>query len=269
MPKSGLIFIGLGLYDEKDISLKAYDRIKECSKVFAEFYTAYLMGTTKKSLEKILGREIIILTRRETEKGEVILSAAEKEPVAFITCGDPFTATTHVDLRLRAIKRGIKTAVIHGSSIITAVPGLLGLQQYKFGRITTLPFREKDYFPISPYHVIRDNKEMGFHSLVLLDIQSETNQFMSASEGIELLLDMEHHCNENVILQDTLACVVARAGSMEPTICANTIQQLRKKDFGPPLHTIVIPGHLHFMEIEALHKLADLPPSLAEKIQKL
>ena len=41
------------------------------------------------------------------------------------------------------------------------------------------------------------------------------------------------------------------------------------KDFGPPLHTIVIPGNLHFMEIEALELCADLPVELKTKIQKL
>jgi diphthine synthase len=34
-------------------------------------------------------------------------------------------------------------------------------------------------------------------------------------------------------------------------------------DFGPPLHTLVIPGKLHFMETEALVAFAGLPPELA------
>jgi diphthine synthase len=52
-------------------------------------------------------------------------------------------------------------------------------------------------------------------------------------------------------------------------VIANTIHNLRQKDFGPPLHTIVIPGNLHFMEIEALELCADLPLELKTKIQKL
>ena len=40
MPNGSLTFIGLGLYDEKDISSKGLEETKKCDKVFAEFYTA-------------------------------------------------------------------------------------------------------------------------------------------------------------------------------------------------------------------------------------
>jgi diphthine synthase len=33
---------------------------------------------------------------------------------------------------------------------------------------------------------------------------------------------------------------------------------LLKVDFGPPLHSIVVPGELHFLEEEALRVLAGL-----------
>ena len=45
MSVGSLVFIGLGLYDEKDISLKGIEEIKNSELVFAEFYTAKLMGT--------------------------------------------------------------------------------------------------------------------------------------------------------------------------------------------------------------------------------
>ena len=149
------------------------------------------------------------------------------------------TATTHVDLRLRAIKNGIKTKVIHGSSIVTAVSGLLGLQNYKFGRTTTLAYPEKDYFPTSPYDVIKENKKM------------------------------EEKHKENIFNELTVICVVARAGSDEPITVAGAVNDLIDRDFGPPLHTMVIPGKLHFMEIEALETLAQLPAQQGGKIQKL
>ena len=175
------------------------------------------------------------------------------------------TATTHVDLRIRAVKNGIKTRVVHGSSIVTAVPGLLGLQNYKFGRTTTLAFPEKDYFPTSPYDVIRDNKKMGLHTLVLLDIQADKNRFMTANQGLELLLEMEKKQGEHVLGEDSVVCVVARAGSDNPVVVANSVAFLKKIDFGPPLHTIVVPGNLHFMEIDALTRFAGLPGVLGKK----
>lgn len=269
MQKGNLTFIGLGLHDEKDISLKGFEEINNCDEVYAEFYTAKLTGTDIKKIEKTIGKPVEILSRVETEKGDIILNSAKDKNVVFLTAGDPMTATTHVDLRLRAIKNVIKTKVIHGSSIIAAVSGLLGLQNYKFGRTTTLVYPEKDYFPTSPYDVIKDNKKMGLHTLVLLDIQADNNRYMTANEGMKLLLKMEEKHKENIFNEETVICVVARAGSDEPITVAGTVNDLINSDFGPPLHTMVIPGKLHFMEIEALETLAQLPAQQGGKIQKL
>ena len=259
MLKGKLTFIGLGLFDEKDISLKGIEEIKNCEKVYAEFYTAILSGTKLNKIEKTIGKKIEVLSREETEKGDKILELAETKKVVFLTCGDPMSATTHIDLRLNALKNGIKTKIIHGSSIFTAVPGLLGLQNYKFGRTTTLAFPEKDYFPTSPYSVIDFNKKLGLHTLVLLDIQAEKKTYMTANDAMKLLLEMEEKIKGNVFKQNTIICVVAKAGSDEPVVAAGFIKDLINRDFGPPLHTIVVPGKLHFMEFEALKILAQLP----------
>jgi len=269
MNKGRLTFIGLGLFDEKDISLKGLNEIKNCDKVYAEFYTAKLTGTNISKIEKTIGKHVEILSREETERGDKILKSAKDKHVGFLTCGDPMTATTHVDLRLRADKMRIKTRVIHGSSIVTAVPGLLGLQNYKFGRTTTLAYPEKDYFPTSQYHIIKENKEMGLHTLVLLDIQADKERYMTANEGMKLLLKMEEKHGEGIFNEDSIICVVARAGSPKPIVAANTIKNLIDRDFNSPLHTLVIPGKLHFIEIEALQALAQLPAQQIRKLQKL
>ncbi len=269
MSKGSLTFIGLGLYDEKDISLKGLEEIKKSDKVFAEFYTAKLNGTDINKIEKTIGKPVEVINREETEKGDRILNTAKYKTVVFLTCGDPMTATTHVDIRLRAAKMGIKTKIIHGSSIVTAVPGLLGLQNYKFGRTTTLAFPEKDYFPTSPYYIIKENKEIGLHTLVLLDIQADEKRYMTANEGINLLLKMEEKHKENIITEENVVCVVARAGSSEPIVIADAIKHIINRDFGPPLHTVVIPGKLHFMEVEAIQILAQLPAQQVGKLQKL
>ena len=269
MLNGSLTFIGLGLYDEKDISLKGMDEIKNCDKVYAEFYTAKLTGTDIAKIEKRIKKTIEVLSREEAEKEDRILESAKDENVVFLTCGDPMTATTHAALRLSAIKMGIKTRVIHGSSIVTAVPGLLGLQNYKFGRTTTIAYPEKDYFPTSPYNIIKDNKEIGLHTLVLLDIQADKDRYMTANEAMKLLLKMEEKHRENIFNEDSVVCVVARAGSAEPITVASAVKDLINRDFGPPLHTLVIPGKLHFMEIEALQVLAQLPAQQGRKLQKL
>lgn len=269
MTKGALSFIGLGLYDENDISLKGLDEIKKADKIFAEFYTAKLVGTNIEKLERLFGKKIVVLNREETEKGDLIINSAGKEKTVFLTTGDSMTATTHVELRIRAIKQGIKTKVIHGSSIVSAVSGLLGLQNYKFGRTTTLAYPEKDYFPTSPYDVIQENKEMGLHTLVLLDIQEDKKRYMTANEGLSLLLEMEKKVGKKLFESKTVVCVVARAGSEDPVVKTGAIKELVNEDFGKPLHSIVIPGRLHFMEVESLTILAQLPAYLEEKLQKI
>jgi len=264
-----LLFVGLGLYNEKDVSLNGLSEIKQCGKVFAEFYTSKLISLKKEDFEQTFGKHVEILTREETEKGDKILDCASKENVVFLTCGDPMTATTHVDLRIRAERRGITTKIIHSGSIVTAAPGLLGLQNYKFGRTTTLAFPEKNYFPTSPYSVILDNKKMGLHTLVLLDIQADKDVYMTANRGLKLLLEMEEKLGKHLFDEESVVCVVARAGSPEPTVAAGSIKELIKQDFGGPLHTIIVPGDLHFMEIEALEIFAGLPKQLSEKLQKV
>ena len=161
MSNGKIAFIGLGLNDETDISLKGLNEINNCSKVYAEFYTAKLFGTSIKKLEIQINKKIIILTREKVEQGDKIIEDAKNNHIAFLSCGDSMAATTHLDLRLRAINEGIQTEIIHGSSIFTAVPGLLGLQNYKFGRTTTLTYTEGDYFPTSPYDIIKQNHKLG------------------------------------------------------------------------------------------------------------
>ena len=90
---------------------------------------------------------------------------------------------------------------------------------------------------------------------------------LSAEEHLGWYMEEIH--KENIISEDNIICVVARAGSNKPITVAGTIKDLSKQDFGSPLHTLVIPGKLHFMEIEALKSLAQLPAQQGRKIQKL
>jgi len=269
MTKGQLLFIGLGLNDENDITLKGLEQLKHCDTVYAEFYTSQLTDTTIKVLEKKIKKKILLVSRTDIEKATYILDEAEKKTVALLVGGDPMMATTHIDLRLRAKERNIPTSIIHNSSITTVAPGLLGLQNYKFGRTTTLVFPEKNYFPTSPYTVIKNNIPMGLHTLVLLDIQAEKNRYMTAHEGLNLLIRMEQEKKDNIIDEKHIVCVVARAGSPTMILAADTIPELLTKEFGPPLHSLVIPGELHFMEIQALVAFAGLPEEKAKKIQKL
>lgn len=93
------------------------------------------------------------------------------------------SATTHTDIVLRARALNIPTRVIHNASIMNAV-GACGLQLYNFGQTVSLVFFTDSWRPDSFYDRIKENADLGMHTLVLLDIkvkeQSEENLARSA-----------------------------------------------------------------------------------------
>lgn len=257
-----LYIIGLGLYDEDDISIKGMKTLKRCDRIFAEFYTAKLKDQKLSTIREKTGKDVKILAREEIEEDMTPLKYAQGEDVALLVPGDPLVATTHSNLILEARKKNIKTRIIHSSSIFSAAPGLAGLQIYKFGKTTTIPFPEKNYFPHSPYLTIKDNLEYNAHTLILLDIKAEENRYMSANEGLEYLLRVEKERRENIIDLNTLAVVLARVGSSDPLIRADLIKRLIVEDFGRPLHCLIIPSTLHFLEAEYLIEIGGAPPDI-------
>lgn len=245
-----IYLIGLGLWDEKSMSLEALETAKKCEILYAEFYTSKLFGTTIEKLEKTIGKEIKVLSREEVEQENEIIISARNKKVGFLVAGDSLTATTHIDLVTRAKKEGIGFKVVHGSSIYTAAPGLAGLQIYKFGRATSIPFPEPGFYPETPYNVVKENKEAGLHTLVFLDIKED--KCLTANEAMLFLLGIENKRKEKVFTEETEVCVVARAGSEKPTIKFGKVKELLMEDFGKPLHVLIVPGKLHFKEKEAL-----------------
>jgi diphthine synthase len=260
-----LLFVGLGLGSMEDMSVRALNALRACDVVYGEFYTSKLIDSDLSHLEDCIGKRIKKLDRADVEEGEELIEAAKSKKVAFVTAGDTMAATTHVDLRLRAMELGIPTRLIHGVSIFTACASALGLQPYKFGRTITLPFQEKGYSPSSPYENILENHKRGLHSLVLLDIRETEGRYMSAAEGAKWLVDAEERIEGGLIKDDTLMVGCARVGSASEFLLAGYPSKLIQQDFGPPLHTLVVPGKLHFMEAEALVRLASAPPEISKE----
>lgn len=261
-----LYFVGLGLFDENDISLKGLKVLKSVDIVYAEFFTSHLFGSSFEAIERLIGKKIIVLNRQEVEEENIFMKKAEiGKDVALICGGDPLIATTHTDFLVEANKIGIDCEVIHGSSILSSAPGISGLQAYKFGKVTTIPFPDENFFPQSPYMAIANNLANDAHSLVLLDIQAHKNRYMSVNEGLEYLMKVKEDLISNgredecVIDEDTLAIGIARVGSSDVIVCADKIGVLIDHDFGGPLHCIAIPSKLHIVEAEYLVEVCGAP----------
>src|SRR4029077_15194453 len=181
-------FIGLGLNDEKGLTLEGLEEARRANSVFAEFYTNTMPGLDRKKLELLVGNKVVVLNRiqLEDEEAKAIVEAAEKGKVAFLVPGDPMIATTHISIRLELARRGIPSRIIHGPSVTSAVCGATGLQSYKFGKSVTLP--QEPNVPGSVLDTIRDNKERGLHTLVLLDIRQEMVQQLTIAEAAAKLV---------------------------------------------------------------------------------
>jgi len=254
-----LYFIGIGLNDEKDITLKGLEAVQKSKFVYLENYTSNLQCSIKQ-LETLYKKKIILADRNLVEKQaeQTILKNTKKDNVAFLVIGDSMCATTHLDLLLRAKELKIKTEIIHNASIVSAI-GITGLEIYKFGKITSIPFDNKNIK--APYDVLIDNLDKGLHTLFLLDLKPDKNQFLTIKQAIDYLLDQgatektKLSKNEKGLenwqnFPKAIAC--ARIGSQKPKIIYGELPKLKEIDFGTPPYCLIIPAKLHFMEEDAL-----------------
>ena len=233
-----LYLIGLGLWDEGDVPLKAIEAMKKCDSIYVEFYTNKWHGSLER-LEGIIGKKITVLKRTSVES-EAVTDEAKGKNVALLIPGDPLAATTHIQLLIDAKEKNVPWEVVHASSIYSSIAET-GLQLYKFGRTTTLTFPEESFKPNSPYEMIIENGKVGLHTLVLLDIREAG--LMTIKDGIEVLTELGLDGETKII-----AC--CQLGSPKQIIRYGKMKELAGLQGTPA--AIVIPGKLHFKEEEAL-----------------
>ena len=258
-----LSLIGMGLHDENGLTLRGLNAARDSDAIYAELYTSIMPRLSVDRLQRLVGKEIKILTRKELEEDaeRTILSKAKEARVALLTPGDPMSATTHVGLLISAKKLGIPTVLIHSSSIVTAAAGVTGLELYKFGRTVTIPSPRTNPTPESVYEFIKDNRRIGLHTLALLDIDDEE---LTIPEAIRVLFKLEDIKRDGIITDDTLVVALARVEAPDCIVRADKAGNLVKVDFGEPPWSIILPGKLHFMEAEALQLLTGAPRALLE-----
>jgi len=238
-----LYLIGLGLNDEKDLTLKSLEIAKKCE-CFCELYTSGWKGSIK-NLEELIEKKIKILKRKDLEENlEIILEKARKSDIAIFVPGDPLVATTHIDIVLEAKKKKIKTEIIHNASIYSAI-GETGLQIYKFGKTATIPLSGK---MANVKKTVKTNKKHGFHTLLLLDLDKEVNIFLHVNDALKLLL-------KNKIVSETDMLLVFSNAGRDSKLYYDTVKSLIWKNIETPA-VIIIPGRLHFREKEFLDMIS-------------
>lgn len=262
-----LYIIGLGLGDEKDITVRGLEAIRSSDKVFLEAYTSVLC-VGKERLEAFYETPIILADRHMVEsEAEQIYEPAKTQNISLLVVGDPVCATTHTDIMIRAKEFGVNVKLIHNASVMGAA-GCCGLQLYNFGHTVSIPFFEENWRPTSFYPKIRYNRLGGMHTLCLLDIKVKEPDFEAMTRGKQVflpprfmsvptaacqLIEAEETLKEGAYNVDKTLCVgLARLGQPTQQIVAGTLSELQAMDFGEPLHSLIVCGELHELELEVL-----------------
>lgn len=204
---------------------------------------------------------------------DTIVEGADKDDVAFLVVGDPFSATTHTDLLLRCRQSTppIPTRVLPSASILTGI-GCTGLSLYNFGQTVSMVFFTDSWRPTSFYPRIAENSSLSLHTLVLLDIKVkepdlamlargkiryEPPRFMTVAQCAQQLIETEEELKQGVCGPNALAVGVARVGADDQRIVAGTLAELAQADLGRPLHSLVVVGkRVHDLEKEFLRAYA-------------
>lgn len=188
-----------------------------------------------------------------------------------------YRATTHTDLVLRARELSIPISSIPNASIMSAI-GATGLQLYNFGQTVSMVFFTDNWKPASFYDRIRENRTIGLHTLVLLDIKVkeqslenmargrkvyEPPRYMTVGQCAAQMLEIEDVKKEagegGVYDEESLAVGAARVGGKSEKFVSGTLKQLCEADevLGGPLHSLVLLGRrTHELESDYVREFA-------------
>ena len=250
-----LWFVGLGISGTRSIPIEVVKIIQKADFVYLESFTSPIYKQQEEEIKNIVSGSFKIAKRWLVEDGQEILKASKSSTVVLLSYGDPYIATTHIELRTRAKLEKIETNTIHSASAITSMIGEAGLQFYKVGRIVTIMNEKKSI--ITPYTSIFKNLIQGLHSVILLEYNQDENYFLDPKDAISSLMDVEKEQKRNVVNNDTFAIVASRIGFETQKITSGKFSNLLKVDFGEPPHSIIITGKLHFTESDAINVLTE------------
>jgi diphthine synthase len=251
-----LSFVGLGL-GPKGISLEGLDELRSADVVYLEYYTSPHEPKLLKELQDASGKELTVVDRAFVEDGKKILAEAAENKVVLAVLGDPMIATTHGELRARAARSGVETKVIHAATIAVAAASSSGLHYYKFSTTVTVT-REAVNKLTQAYHTLHQNLLKGAHTLVLLEYDVQSGEGVTPADAIGGLLLAEGSFKRGAVSSSTFALVMSRLGRQDAYQAAGTFAELAGLEFGEPPHSIVIPGKLHFTEVESISALFGL-----------
>jgi diphthine synthase len=265
-----LSFVGLGISGFESIPIEGLEAISKADIVYLEQFTSPIGKSDVDKIQNAIKGEFIPAKRWLVEDGKEILEKSKEKNVVLLAYGDPYIATTHIELRTRAIELKIETRSIHASSSLTSMIGECGLHFYKVGKIATIMSEMKSL--IYPYYIIYKNIIEGNHTVLLLEYNQNKDFFLDPKDALNELLETEKGQGRKVLTKSSYAIVASRIGFKDQKIVSGKISSLSQTNFGKPPHTIIIPGRLHFTELDALKlfgQCIDEPFDNSEKTEKI
>lgn len=254
-----LWFVGTGIDGYRGLSVAALDVLRKCQVIYIERFTSAVSEGDIKGLNSLLEVNIQPVQRWFVEDGRDIIESARTKNVALVTYGDPLIATTHCELRSRAARNSVKTAVLHSASGIASTIGESGLHVYKFGRMVTM--MSELHSAITVYNTIFQNLLTGNHTVILTEYsyndESKEPFFLNPSSVFNMLLDAERTHKHQIFSDDTFVVVASRVGMHDQKIISGKVGSVRQLEFGIGPHSVIITGALHFTEIQALTSLTE------------
>ena len=138
--------------------------------------------------------------------------------------------------------------------------GAAGLQLYNYGQTVSMVFFTDSWKPTSFYDRVKENRTIGLHTLVLLDIKVkeqslenmargrliyEPPRYMTVGQCAEQMLESEEIRGEGAYGPESLAVGAARVGAKGETFVSGTLKELAEgadEVLGGPLHSLVLLG---------------------------
>jgi diphthine synthase len=268
-----LYLVGVGIGGISSLSIGSIEILNRCDIIYIDSFTGLLSNDFVKEirmLEKTTNNHYIKnddkirpAKRWFVEDGREILKNSVEKMVCILIYGDPLIATTYAELLVRAKKQSIPYKIIHASSGISSLIGESGLHYYKFGKMVTM--MSDSMSSITVYNTLYNNICLGLHTLILTEYNNDKMNFdfnfnndpffLSPKKVFELLLDRENELKLLNLTKDSFAIVASQIGTDNSKIICGKIKSLLNYQFDYGFSSIIIPGRLHFTEIDCLENL--------------
>lgn len=270
-----LYLIGVGINEYDSLSLGSIDILNKCNIIYVDSFTGFLSNDFIQYVKNLLSIndkeenkiQIHFVKRWFVEDGREILKNSAEKCVSILIYGDPLIATTYSELLVRASKQAIPYKVIHSSSGISSLIGESGLHYYKFGKMVTM--MSDSMSSITVYNTVYNNMCNGLHTLILTEYNNDYDStysngddkepfFLSPTQVFNLLLERENELKLLSLSNRSFAIVTSKIGTNNSKIVSGKIESLLKYPFDSGFNSIIIPGSLHFTEIDCLRNLTIL-----------